>query len=72
MAINNDLTIDLMRIIANHTGNKGPVITNTMMLNSETMIDKKDYDIINNDIGHSGPFQPGKIGGSSVVDVSLS
>ena len=43
-----------------------------MMLSSETMIDKEDFDIINNDFGHSDPFQPGTFGGSSEVDVSLS
>ena len=37
------------------------------MLNSETMIDKEDYDIINNDFGHSDPFQSGIFGGLSEV-----
>ena len=59
---NKYVTMDLMRRIIDHTGNKGTVIKNTMMLSSETMIDKEDFDIINNDIGHSDPFQPGIFG----------
>ena len=70
--INNNLTMELMRMIVNHTGNKGPVITNTMIIASETMIAKEYFDIINNDFGHSAPFQPGTFGGLSEVDVSLS
>ena len=42
------------------------------MLTSETMIDKEDFDIINNNFGHSDPFQPGTFGGLSEVCVSLS
>ena len=42
-----------MKRIVNHTGNIVPVIKNTMMLSSGTMIDKEDFDIINNDFGHS-------------------
>ena len=61
-----------MRRIVDHTGNKGPVIKNTMMLSSKTMIDEEDDEIINNDFGHSAQFTPGTFGGSSEVDVSLS
>ena len=38
--INNDLNMELMRRIVNYTGNKGPVIKNTMLLSSKTMIDE--------------------------------
>ena len=64
--------MDLIKRTIHHTRNKGLVITNTMMINSETMIDKEDYDIIKHDFGHSYPFQPGTFGGSSEVDVRLS
>ena len=37
---NNDLTMDLMKIIIDHTGNEGPVIKNTIILSSKTMIDE--------------------------------
>ena len=54
-----------MKMIVNHIGN-------TMMLSSETMIDKDEFDIINIDIGHYDHLlQPGIFGGSSEVDVSL-
>ena len=69
--INNNLTMDLMKRIVNHTGNKGPVIKNTTTLSHETMIDEGEFDIISNDIGHYDPFQPATFGGSSEVDVSL-
>ena len=42
-----------------------------MLLTSEPMIDKEDFDIINNNVGHSGPFQLGTFRGSLEVDVSL-
>ena len=45
-----------MRRIVNHTRNKGQVITETMMLTSETMIDEQYFDAMNNDIGHSDSF----------------
>ena len=61
-----------MNMIVNHTGNKGPVIINTMMLTSENMIDKEDHEIINKYFGHSDPFHPGTFRGSSEVDISLS
>ena len=61
-----------MRRIFNHTGNKSPVITNTIMLRSETRTDKEYFDIISNDIGHSDPFQIGTFGWSLEVDISLS
>ena len=61
-----------MKSIITHTENKVPVITNTMMQASKTMIDKEDVDIINNEFGHSDPFQPGIFGDSSEVDASLS
>ena len=62
----------LMRRIVNHTGNKGSVIKNTMMLSCKTMIDEEDDEIINNEFGHSAQFTPGIFGESSVVDISLS
>ena len=49
--MNNDLTMDLMRRIVNHTGNKGPVIKNRMMISCKTMIDEDNDDIIKNDFG---------------------
>ena len=61
-----------MRRIVNHTGNKGPVIKNTMMLSCKTMIDEDDDDIINNNFGHLTQLTPGTFEGSSEVDVSLS
>ena len=42
-----------------------------MMLSSETMIDKEDFDIINNYFGYSDLFQPGTFGGSSEVDLFI-
>ena len=45
--INNYLTMDLMKSIVNHTGNIGSVITNKIILHSETMIDKEDNDMTN-------------------------
>ena len=48
------------------------VITNIMMLSSETMIDKEYVDIIQNDISYYDPFQLGTFEESSKVDVSLS
>lgn len=70
--INKDLIMNLMRRIVDQTGNKGPVIKNTMMLSFETTIDDEDDDIINNDFGYFAQLQPGTFGGSSEVDVSLS
>ena len=61
-----------MKRIVNHTGNKGQVIISITMLSSETMIDKDEFDRINNDIGHFNSFEPGTFGGSSEVDVNFS
>ena len=70
---NNDVTMDLMKRIVNHTGNKCPVVADTTTLSSENMIDKDEYDKINNDISHyDNLFQPGKFGASPELDVSLS
>ena len=63
--------MELMKRVVNHTGNIEPLIKNTMVLTYDTMIDKEDFDIINNDFGHSDPFQPGIFGGSLEVDVSI-
>ena len=61
--INIDLIMDLMRRIVDNTGNKVPVIKNTMMLSSKSMIDKEDDEMINKDFGHSAQFTPGIFGG---------
>ena len=64
--------MNFMKKIVDYTGNKVPLIWNTMMLSSDTMVDKDEFDIINNDIGYSDNiFQPGTFRGSSEVDVSL-
>ena len=64
--------MELLKNIVNYTGNRVLVITQKMLLTSETMIDEEYFDIINNDFGHSNPFQPGTFGVSSEVDVSIS
>ena len=51
-----------MKRIINHAVNKDPVITKKIILTLETMIDKEDVDIINNEFGHSDPFQSGTFG----------
>ena len=49
-----------MKRIIDHIVNKGPVITNALTISSETMIDKDEYNIIENDIGHcDNSFQLG-------------
>ena len=55
-----------MKKIMNHTGNK-------MILSSETVINKDEFEIINIDIGHyDHPLQSGIFGGSPEADVNLS
>ena len=63
--------MESMKSIMSHTGNKGSVITNINMLTSETLIDIEDFNIINNNVGHSDIFQPDTFGGLSEVNVSL-
>ena len=44
-----------------------------MMLRFKTMIDEDEYEMIDNGIGdYDNSFEPGLLGGSSQVDVSLS
>ena len=62
-----------MKLIFEYTRKYGPVITNTLILRSKTMIDKDEYDIIENGIDdYDNSFQPGSFGGDSHVYVCLS
>ena len=66
--INNYLTMNLMKGMFKYIGTKGLVITNIFLLRSKTMIDKDEYDTIDNDISNSdNSFQSG----SSHVDVNI-
>ena len=61
--INNDLTMYLMKMIVDYTGTKDPVITNTLMVRSSTMVDEVEYDMIDNKIGnYDNSFQLGLFG----------
>ena len=64
--INNNLTMDLMKRIIEYTGREGPVVTNTMILRSKTILDEDEYEMIDNRIGdYDNSFQLGSFGGSS-------
>ena len=63
--------MDLLKRVVYHTRNKDRDITNIMLLHPKTMIDKDEFDIITNDIGHyDNILQPGTFGGSSEEDVN--
>ena len=63
----------MIQIIFEYIGTKGPVITNTLLLEYKSMIDEDEYSIVDNGICNCGnSFRPGLFGGTSQVDLHLS